>query len=91
MAWVAVDKDRTEKIFRCKPFRRCNYRGIGRLFPIVVAKYTKNKRHKWASMWSLDDNDVFPEGCIILPRGSIKKLIGRTLTWEDEPVELKDE
>lgn len=25
-----------------------------------------------------------------LPRGSIKKLIGRELTWEDEPVELKD-
>lgn len=25
---------------------------------------------------------------IILPRGSIYKLIGRELTWEDEPVEL---
>lgn len=24
-----------------------------------------------------------------LPQGSIKKLIGRDLTWEDEPVELK--
>lgn len=24
-----------------------------------------------------------------LPQGSIKKLTGRTLTWEDEPVELK--
>lgn len=23
-----------------------------------------------------------------LPKGSIKKLIGRDLTWEDEPVEL---
>ena len=27
---------------------------------------------------------------IILPKGSIKKLIGRELTWEDEPVELKE-
>ena len=26
-----------------------------------------------------------------LPKGSIKKLIGRDLTWEDEPVELKEE
>ena len=26
---------------------------------------------------------------IILPKGTIKKLIGRELTWEDEPVELK--
>lgn len=25
----------------------------------------------------------------ILPKGSIKKLIGRNMTWEDEPVELK--
>ena len=25
---------------------------------------------------------------IELPKGSIKKLIGRELTWEDEPVEI---
>ncbi len=28
---------------------------------------------------------------IQLPAGSIRKLIGRELTWEDEPVELKGE
>lgn len=27
-------------------------------------------------------------GYIILPKGSIKKLIGHDLTWEDEPVEI---
>ena len=27
---------------------------------------------------------------ILLPTGSIAKLIGKELTWEDEPVELKD-
>lgn len=26
---------------------------------------------------------------IKLPKGSIKKLIGKELTWNDEPVELK--
>lgn len=26
-----------------------------------------------------------------LPSGSIQKLIGRTLTWDDEAVELKEE
>lgn len=26
-----------------------------------------------------------------LPKGSIKKLIGRNLTWKDEPVELMEE
>ena len=30
------------------------------------------------------------DSCAIeLPRGSIRKLIGRELTWNDEPVELK--
>ena len=28
---------------------------------------------------------------VVVPRGTIKKLIGRDLTWNDEPVELKDE
>lgn len=28
---------------------------------------------------------------ISLPKGSIKKLIGKDLTWQDEPVELKEE
>lgn len=28
---------------------------------------------------------------IYLPKGSIKKLIGRELSWKDEPVELKEE
>ena len=28
---------------------------------------------------------------IYLPKGSIKKLIGRDLDWNDEPVELKEE
>lgn len=26
-----------------------------------------------------------------LPKGTIKKLIGKGLSWEDEPVELKEE
>lgn len=28
---------------------------------------------------------------LVLPKGSIKKLIGKELTWQDEPVELKEE
>lgn len=26
---------------------------------------------------------------VIIPNGTIKKLIGRNLTWEDSPVEVK--
>lgn len=28
---------------------------------------------------------------MVLPKGSIKKLIGRDLIWEDNPIELKEE
>ena len=28
---------------------------------------------------------------VYLPKGTIKKLIGRKLTWKDVPVELKDD
>lgn len=31
------------------------------------------------------------KGGVLLPRGSIKKLIGRELTFNDGPVELKEE
>lgn len=32
------------------------------------------------------------EDCLFnLPKGTIKKIIGRDLTWNDEPVELKEE
>lgn len=37
-------------------------------------------------MW--DSYDTYGSGEVELPKGSIKKLIGRDLTWEDEPVEL---
>ena len=37
-----------------------------------------------------EDNYWFCEICgVELPQGSIKKLIGRDLTWDDDPVELK--
>lgn len=30
-------------------------------------------------------------GCVLMPHGSIKKLVGRDLSFADEPVELKEE
>ena len=36
--------------------------------------------------WDIDSGDI-----LSLPKGSIEKLIGRKLTWEDEPVELKED
>ena len=36
-------------------------------------------------------DDLYFSTEISLPKGTIKKLIGRDLTWEDNPVELKEE
>lgn len=67
MAWVAVDKDRTETIFTDKPCRMYD--------DVEDCEY-----------W-----DTTSEMFVVLPKGTIKKLIGRDLTWENEPVELKED
>ena len=75
MAWVCVGFNGEELIFFNKPHR----------------KNSKNEFY-------FNENDIFEHewiddkfcGCINLPKGSIKKLIGRELTWNDEPVELKE-
>ena len=63
MAWVAVDKDGKECIYKFRPKR-----GNNQFIPM--------SQH---CMW------------MALPKGCIKKLIGRDLDWNDEPVELKEE
>lgn len=42
-------------------------------------------RDKEENVWMVSDEADIK----ILPKGTIKKLIGRELKWEDEPVELK--
>lgn len=46
---------------------------------IIIERF----EHEW-----IDDKFC---GCINFPKGSIKKLIGRELSFSDEPVELKEE
>ncbi len=60
MAWVAVDKNKSEWTFSYKPSKM----GFQWLHSIGQA--------------------------VAFPKGSIEKLIGKKLTWEDEPVELKE-
>ena len=76
MAYVAVNKDGTENIFNYKP--------------IVNDAYYKDLRHtELVECWSPEG--LYGDSSVRLPRGTIEKLIGRKLTWEDEPVELKDD
>lgn len=49
----------------------------------------KPRREKFENIWIVNDYDSHGDEHIIeLPQGSIEKLIGRKLTWEDEPVEI---
>lgn len=57
---------------------------------VIFARYPKRAnengyafgKEELKVMW-LDGGDF-----VILPRGSVEKLIGRALKWSDEPVEL---
>lgn len=42
--------------------------------------------------WNGWEPDVYGESCtlISLPKGTIKKLIGKEMTWEDEPICLEE-
>lgn len=44
---------------------------------------------------NIDENKFIPRYeysmWLALPKGSIKKLIGKELTWKDNPVELKED
>lgn len=48
---------------------------------IISRKPMRDSEHK---VWKIDDFTHW----VYLPKGSIKKLIGRELTWDDEPVEI---
>lgn len=86
MAWLAVNKDCSEVIGNS----------------LIKAYYTKkNSLVLKSDYFNMDEikytHYVDPyynpyEGVedvsIMLPTGSIEKLIGRKLTWEDEPVEI---
>ena len=49
--------------------------------------YRDNYNPIWMYSYYVDRGSCAVE----LPSGSIRKLIGRELTWEDEPVEIKEE
>ena len=73
MAWLAVDSKGSETIFAEKPIRS--------KFNVWLVRVVFSMNPDSETI----TNDT---SFIRLPQGSIKKLIGRDLTWEDEPVEI---
>ena len=89
--WLAVDKDGAEKIFNVKPFRGNTQKDRDDVWGTYVCENYK-KRYPKHDGRNEDTGDAYYQGHLIeMPKGSIKKLIGRELSWEDSPVELKEE
>lgn len=76
MAWVAVDAYNDEFIFQNEPTRYNDW-WEDPIYESFDGQGGALEYHHHSD--------------IQLPKGSIKKLIGRDLTWEDNPVELKEE
>lgn len=79
MAWVAVHKNGNESIFAFNPFRTDPIKSIYKLWE---PEYWTDEG---VGRYGNDDTEI------LLPKGTIKKLIGRELDWSNEPVELKEE
>lgn len=74
----------------------CIVDGDGKRYSIATYnspfKMDRGKAIEVLSFWDnfeFDSDGNKLDYIVILPKGSIKKLIGRELTWEDELVELK--
>lgn len=74
--WLAKEKDGKEVIFKCKPHREK-----------FTGKWNDSKYHfePGGSFAVFDQHN----SRIILPKGAIEKLIGKSLTWKDDPVKFK--
>ena len=91
MSWLAVDKNGTEYVYRHKP-KRLKKRNK---WSDIYVKFICEDR-LCASVDGYENQSTFGTLVTIrkttrskLPKGSIEKLIGKKLTWEDEPFELK--
>lgn len=85
MAYFVVDKDGTEKISINKPYRFVP-KGLWYCYHIVICDFSKI-----TNMADITPKvNKFKQTLVsTLPKGTIKKLIGRNLSWEDNPVEYK--
>ena len=95
IVWVAVDSNGDERI-------SSNSKGFQRFIYNEDKKDQKVQSWDDSNKYTYDhwieyheDDDLSNFGAmptwIFLPKGSIEKLIGRKLTWEDEPVKIEDE
>ena len=72
-SWICVDGHGDERIFPCKPYKD---------FPNM------NLEVMWGQRWTIQLGATAFHG-ILLPNGTINHLIGKEMTYSDEPIKLK--
>ena len=102
--WVAVDSNGDEKMSSNeKGFQRFSPKLYHNKYDISIHKEHNKEKNKVISYndtimeydhWIQYHEDtpkwgLFPRW-IYLPKGTIEKLIGKKLTWEDDPVKIED-
>lgn len=80
MSFATVNKSGLECLFNEKPIRKKDF-----WCPSVIGQIST------LNDWGDEEYEDLYDDRVSLPKGSIKKLIGRELSWNDEPVELKEE
>lgn len=90
MTWLTVDKDGTEAVFRRKPKRvktTNKWNDVIEKFVCEGRFYPNNDGYEYhKSYGSLQTIKQTTKS--ILPKGSIKKLIGKDMTYNDEPFKI---
>lgn len=90
MAWLAVDKYGTEKVFDVQPFRGNTQEDKDHVWGL----YAGEDYDRWYPQHDEREDDTgyayYLGDFVELPHGTISTLIGRELSWADEPVELKE-
>lgn len=63
------------------------YLCVDRRGEFIADEYPTRNFFEWIG-W----RDVYGESCTLIriPSGTIKKLIGKEMTWEDEPIDLEE-
>lgn len=90
MAWLAVDKDGTERVFDVRPFRGNTQKDKYRVWGL----YAGEEYDRWYPQHDGREDDTgyayYRGYSVELPHGTIGKLIGKNLSWSDEPVKLTE-
>jgi hypothetical protein len=84
MAYLAVDKDGTEWISEDVLIRWSYIEKEDKRIKTRKQILTKDDQYAWVWSYNTEEGGQL----VMLPKGSIEKLIGKKLTWEDEPYDI---